>query len=309
MIGDIIKYFREEKHMLKSVLAKGICSEKYIYLIEKGERNPSAEILGLLSNRLGIDLLGYYPYLNCKDPIKVRSTHEIFERLRRQSKFIDLAVVTNKALNLDDFKKKPWVYEIIINQLAELNFIRCKFDVVVYKTNLIIRNEKVHLTVLQYINFLLLRSVAYQMLNKIVMSEKDVNTLKSIIELHITNSYFFEHIIAIRINEMALLNIKKVYDQLSELAEETIKFQEQYGRIERIHYSFAFLAIAQFELKLFDQALSALKCCINHLITYDKPIDVSLLFAVEEFRKTYSALSLPSFIVIDFEKKYFHHQQ
>ena len=69
MIGDIIKEQRTMNNMSRQTIAEGICSEKYIYLIERNERNPSAYILDQLSEKLGIDLFEYYQYQNFKNSI------------------------------------------------------------------------------------------------------------------------------------------------------------------------------------------------------------------------------------------------
>ena len=68
-IGKVIKQFRDLRELSRAELAKGICSEKYVYLIEKGKRTPSTQIMRHFCNKLKTDLFLYYEYLDCKDPI------------------------------------------------------------------------------------------------------------------------------------------------------------------------------------------------------------------------------------------------
>ena len=40
-IGSIIKNIRVGKHITAQVLSEDVCSENYVYLVEKGSRVPS----------------------------------------------------------------------------------------------------------------------------------------------------------------------------------------------------------------------------------------------------------------------------
>ena len=52
-IGSIIKEFRLLRQLTQEQLAENICSEKYVYLIEKGERTPSTDLLRQFSDKIG----------------------------------------------------------------------------------------------------------------------------------------------------------------------------------------------------------------------------------------------------------------
>ena len=80
MIGEIIKEQRNLINMSRETLAEGVCTEKYVYLIEKNERNPSAYILDDFSEKLGIDLFEYYQYLNFKNKSLVVEYKKQFDR-------------------------------------------------------------------------------------------------------------------------------------------------------------------------------------------------------------------------------------
>lgn len=77
-IGNVIKEYRSLIGMSRNDIAKNICTEKYVYLIEKGQRTPSADMTRLLGDNLGIDLFEYYQYLDCINPIEVREKNQPF---------------------------------------------------------------------------------------------------------------------------------------------------------------------------------------------------------------------------------------
>lgn len=49
-IGKVIKEHRDIVGMSRKTLSEDICTEKYIYLIEKGKRTPSANVIKLLGD-------------------------------------------------------------------------------------------------------------------------------------------------------------------------------------------------------------------------------------------------------------------
>lgn len=115
-IGKIIRELRKGHQISQSQLAEGICSAKYLYLIEKGERTPSHEIMGELGRKLGEDLFAFSDYLSCADPIPVRQLVEAFKRCHLRSSYSDLPGLVEEALKLQDFHKEPLSYEIILQR-------------------------------------------------------------------------------------------------------------------------------------------------------------------------------------------------
>jgi transcriptional regulator with XRE-family HTH domain len=113
-IGKIIKEYRCMMNMTRKDLAKNICTENYIYLIEKGKRSPSSDMLILLGDRLGVDMSQYHKFLDCLNPIKV---YEIIQKLatcQRNTDFYAVQKIVQAAMKLPDFKHKPWAYIIAI---------------------------------------------------------------------------------------------------------------------------------------------------------------------------------------------------
>lgn len=59
-IGTTIRYLRKQNNLTQKQLADGICSTKYIYILEKNHCSPTANILTQLSRKLKIDIYSCY---------------------------------------------------------------------------------------------------------------------------------------------------------------------------------------------------------------------------------------------------------
>lgn len=121
-IGYIIKRLREKSNMSQAELAHGTCSPKYIYLIEKGERTPSCEILNQLGKQLDVDLFGIYKFIAFEHPITVREVLNDFTKYRRQMNITKLLKLSEKAIKIPDFANVPLIQEIEENKLMYMIF-------------------------------------------------------------------------------------------------------------------------------------------------------------------------------------------
>lgn len=126
-IGLLIRQFRENSKLSRAKLAENICSEKYLYLIEKGARNPSAEIIRLLSIRLGVDLFKYMEYLDCLEPVKVQDIVSQLAAYRSSSNFEAAKALSQRAEAMVDFQSEPWIHHLQIVDGAYMVYIegRC----------------------------------------------------------------------------------------------------------------------------------------------------------------------------------------
>lgn len=122
-MGTVIREFRTAANMSQYNLSEDICSVKYLYLIEKGLRTPSNVILIKMGEKLNVNFLEYYDYLDAENPIAVKKTMDIFSECRRTMDFKRLATYQNLDLTIDDFKHKPWKYELEFNDALSKYFI------------------------------------------------------------------------------------------------------------------------------------------------------------------------------------------
>jgi transcriptional regulator with XRE-family HTH domain len=84
-IGDKIKDLREYYGISQKALCEGICSQAYISRLEKGEINVSADILFLLSRRLGVDVNFFFEHYNSSRTDYISITiDEINESIRNR---------------------------------------------------------------------------------------------------------------------------------------------------------------------------------------------------------------------------------
>lgn len=97
--GMTLKRIRKLKGYSKEALADGICSRKYVHLIEKGERMPSAHILGLFSVRLNEDLYKYVLLSMHDDPMFVSELMTTIDIAREQR---EIKILTENLERLDD---------------------------------------------------------------------------------------------------------------------------------------------------------------------------------------------------------------
>lgn len=115
-IGKVIRTLRMQQKLSQSELAKGICTAKYLYLIEKGDRTPSNEVMGALSRKLGEDLFEFYDYLSYEDPIAVRQIIHKVQQVLKVPAYEQLPSLIEEALQLPDFHKPPLSHHITYQQ-------------------------------------------------------------------------------------------------------------------------------------------------------------------------------------------------
>lgn len=78
-MGKVILYLRKEMKLTQEQLAMGICSSKYIYLLEKDKYEPSYYILDGISKKLGINVQDFYKKCISLGSIEVYEAIHILE--------------------------------------------------------------------------------------------------------------------------------------------------------------------------------------------------------------------------------------
>jgi len=118
-IGNIIKELRESANITRVQLCNGICTDKYLYMIEKGQRTPSVEILKLFSDRLHCNLFEFCEYLSYPDPLRTRAMIERLNECRYKSDMPGLREAVERARKMAAFKREPLKYYLETNSLIE----------------------------------------------------------------------------------------------------------------------------------------------------------------------------------------------
>lgn len=163
MIGDIIKAERMAQKLTRKELAEGICSEKYIYLIEKNERNPSAFILNDLSDRLGIDLFEYYPYLDYDNKDEIYKHRQNIERYSQSSNLIKMKEEAEQAAKLKAFQEEPLIYDVKVVDSIYGMMMEGKSTDAISEWNHILAKEDLMIDSITLVNVYVALTTAYQL--------------------------------------------------------------------------------------------------------------------------------------------------
>lgn len=283
-IGNVIREYRIMLHMSRRALASNVCSDKYLYLIEKGERTPSTEVTRLLGDKMGVDLFKYYEYLDCLEPIRVNFYIEKFNRSRRESDFSSLAVLTEEASKMPDYHNDPWKYEILLNLLAirvlgEGDFLHSipLIEEVIDK----MENEKLDNTC--YINFLVLLSTCFQ------MSRDLKNTYKIVIKTYesIKNKQkifkYVQVVVAAKINKITMHYLSEEWDFVIQEALELNEYQQETCYKECLHHGFFYLAFAYYQKDIQEEGIKWFEKALSIMLFHHKPIEMFYMRSYEIF--------------------------
>lgn len=223
-IGNVIKQYRSMIGMSRKELAADVCSDKYLYMIEKGKRTPSTEITRLLGDKMGADLFQYYEYLDCADPIGVSAYIDQFNRCRRGNSYKLLAEITEKASKTEDFKKDPWQYEIQLNRFTIQVISKGEsIQAIPYIQNIIEEMEQKKLKNICYVYFLVLLSTCYLMQGDLKNARKLVSFISDATKRKQSITKYAQAIVVAKSNKISMHYLA---GELDLVIEESLKLNE-----------------------------------------------------------------------------------
>ncbi len=303
-IGSIIKSYRTMRNMSRSKLAEHICSGKYIYLIEKGERTPSADMLRQLSSRLGVDLFDHFQYLDCMDPIAVRKLMKQVALCRRKG---DFTTLEEAAIHLPDFRSKPWAYEIEVNRIISMIFVQHRYQEAISELQAFLQRmdpqyrETVHMA-----NMYVLFSTSYQNTGDLINAKKAVLSAKELVETKKENEKYVSSVISVMISSMTLQYQSGEFEDCIADAHELLQYQKKFNSIERVFYAFFYQAFAYYQIGAHQEAIESFKKGIYYVLINDRPMDVYYLSAQDVFDALLNDNEMSPDIVREFKVKYQH---
>lgn len=103
-IGTAIRYLRKQNHLTQEQLAKGICSAKYIYLLEKNLCSPTIDILIQLSGKLKTDIYSCYQDICKAGSIITYEKLELLNDCLNSSDYISSYHYAQQWKNLPEFQ-------------------------------------------------------------------------------------------------------------------------------------------------------------------------------------------------------------
>jgi transcriptional regulator with XRE-family HTH domain len=103
--GKVIRHFREEQNLTRNELSDGICHSQYLYMIERGERNPSFEVLEMIFSRLNIKWLQYLYFLEMDNPVEYEKDYRVTVKAFEDNDMETIRLIFNKYK--DELDKYP----------------------------------------------------------------------------------------------------------------------------------------------------------------------------------------------------------
>ncbi|MGI6154144.1 MAG: helix-turn-helix domain-containing protein [Christensenellaceae bacterium] len=309
-IGNIIHEFRNSLHLTRQELSAEICSEKYLYMIEKGDRTPSTEVMRRLEDRMGVAIFKYYDYLDCAEPIKVCSLIERFYRHRRESNFDAILKDTKEAMHLNDFRNDPWKYEIKINHLMMKVFAENNYKQsipILIETIEEVKQERAYNISLSALYVLL--STCYQMDRDIDNARRSVALASEAISGKQEMTKYVYITTMVKLNKITMHYLAGEMNEVIEEALDLLKYEEEkrykgYSDHASFYLAFAYFQIGQEEkgIRWFQKALCMMLISpdaanMQYLSSYeifdvmmrDKRISKDL---VDEFKNEYKLIGL-----------------
>ncbi len=304
-IGTIIEKYRQASGISRKELSENICSEKHIYLIERGERSPSANMLKHLGDRLGINLFDFYPYLNCIEPLVVREKIRDFYIYRTNLDFDSLKKISTESGELKDFKNKPWGFEIQLNNLYYMAFVEKKHEETIAQLESLIKETKSwEFSDMFDVN-------AYTLMATLCLITGDACGARSaalnayeIFRKKYEVERYLQLSTTITVNLMGAYYINGEYDDVINVSREFLRIKQRLNSYDRIHFIYFFMSFAYYEKKMREEAHEFLKKAIYFLMMEYRPTDVSYVSMDLRFREMLDDLSAGSEITRDFRKKY-----
>lgn len=306
-IGMVIRNFREHLGLSRNELSQLVCSEKYLYLIEAGKRSPSSQLLYAFSDRLNEDLFIYYRYLDCKDPISVCQFINKFNLYRQKGDYNSLKEINSKARDLPDFKKNPWKYEILINDLSAHAFLENKYEDSITKLCEVLSDISVqHIENVAKARLYILLSTCYTILGDIESAHAATMKVAQLLpETNIT--YHDQTHIAAHINMLTSLYFIKNYTEVCSKGIHLIEYMSDCGFYDRLLFPYFFTAFSYYHISDFEQAFFYFKKGLYISLADFKPLDIFYISVQDMFFSMLKDSRANPDLVKDFLKEYGPH--
>ena len=304
-IGNVIKEYRNMLHMSRNELSDNICTEKYLYMIEKGERTPSTEITRLLGYKLGVDLSQYNQFLDCSDPIQLSMFLEKFYKLRSENNLHSLEEVTKEALQLQDFTKTPWYYEIQLNYLSIKVLGNGDYHNSIPLIQVIISemNQK-RLYNFCLVSYYVLLSTCYQMAHDFKSAKKYVLLAYKAIEGKDKLEKYVQVILAVRINKITLHYLSEELDAVIEDSYKLIDYQNDMCYQVYLHHTLFYLAFAKYQKGLEEEGIEWFIKALSLMVVHRRDMDLYFMIRYEMFGVMLHDKRVPRYLINMVKKTY-----
>lgn len=307
-IGELIRDYRNRQGLSQKDLAENICSLKYVYLIEKGERTPSAALMSLFSEKLNTDLCAMYQYLDCAQPIEVHETLMLFEKYKRLSDFESLKKLTEQKKDMPDFQRAPWMYEIEINQFCYsiLAQGRAAEGIAALK-KAIEHPAEAGMRAYQLAQLYSLLSICYHMVNDGENSLQAISHAKTLVHDKWHMRSHWQVLVTVTISYLFSCEKQHQYKELVAEGLKLIHFQQENNLLERLHYSYFLLALAYYRLGDAARATEFCKKTLYAALLFYRPEDVRFFMGYTDFMALLNSDAMDKTLVLEFVSSYGMH--
>lgn len=304
-IGNIIYAYRNKLAMSRSDLSAGICSEKFIYMIEKSQRKPSAAMISQLGDRLGVNLFEYNGYSQCADPLITRQYMDEFDLYRRESDLKALQALTEKAKIMPDFQLVPWIYEIEISELSIALFLQFQIEEVIEKSFQLIKRIKRECDDQLYlVHTYSLLSIAYQMAKDIPRAVSMVEIASNLTKGKEKIKKYDTAIGSLWIARMALYNMSGQWDKAIIEGNRFAEFQNNIGMKPRMYFIYFYLAYAYYLKGAEYEAVEWFEKGLHLVLVKEQSQDVLHLLYHDTFHKILNDPRISALLRNEFKNKY-----
>jgi transcriptional regulator with XRE-family HTH domain len=247
-VGKVIRHYRKELNMTIEELCEGICSKKYIYMIEKGERTPSILIMDQIFTRLNIPIDDYSMFIFSDDPIGLKKIVDgiNYATVKQDYDYLEQVLKDGKNHVLSD--TYPFNIYLTTAEALIMFFKYRKIDEtkVFIETNY---SELIEFDELKDIDKLSSPCIRVLNLYAILQLEKGMhkeglNTLsmlKEYLKNHNKVKNFSLHYILVSINELNFHFKYDDYEKAFALADELYKYMLKHNEIERLPFVLSIL--------------------------------------------------------------------
>jgi transcriptional regulator with XRE-family HTH domain len=283
-IGQVIQKLRVNRKLSRNTLSNGICTEKYLYLIEKGQRTPSSEVSHLLSARLGVDLFQYYEYLDCIEPIYVHDAINKLNAYRRTTNFSESIVLIRELALHPDFQKPPYSYELEVDKLGYRMFIKNEYvDAIEDIISLIDSIDNKYSGEEFTANLYVLLSTALQNSMRLEEAKKAQNQAMSILENKEGITKYHQVIYSSRLNRMTLAYLERDYQAVINDGLWLYDFSNRTNVNDRSDFTYYCIAMGYWGAGQKEEAMLWLENCVFAMLTNYRPYDISIISSFGPF--------------------------
>jgi tetratricopeptide (TPR) repeat protein len=268
-------------------------------MIERGLRTPSAEVVLLLSKKLGENLFDYYEYLDCQDPVYTRNLIRRLDSCRHSAYSRNLQSLLHEASECPDFRKEPFVYELKMNQLFHYVTDKREFEQSIERINATIQQiPPKYDSAFFSIELYLLLHVCYNAIEQKDAARNALDVATSLLKTQSSGTRFNEVYLVVQLNWIVFCFSNNSYKTALDASIDLYDFQQRSRLYTRLGATCMFAAFSYYRLDQVENAYYWFRKALYALMTTGGR-EISLVSIHEEFWIMLSDVRCPREIVQD----------